>query len=639
MNDIFSERSKKRGLFVAILAIVWTAIIAFSYFRNSSEINKNVSELALTEARHNFTKDVVYRKWAAKEGGLYVEVSDYTKPNPYLDVPDRDIETKDGKKLTLVNPAYMTRLVHEFEAEGKGIKGHLTSLNPINPQNKADEWETSALKSFRKGVKEHYSLEKHDSGYVFRYMTPFILDESCMKCHAKQGYKIGDIRGGISVSVPYEKYMSSADMHNRKELTFHLAMLFLGFFGLVFYYRRSSKYERSIEQHTRNLETRNRELELYRNNLELLVKERTDELKVQNIFLRTLIDTIPHPVFVKNSKGGFTEINKAFEEHYRLNRNEIIGKTLNEISNSALIEKIYEIENNLLKNPGLITYEQEIPWNDGGLRFFKIYETTYGEIENQPEGIVGLSIDITDQKDLQIRTDEALKQEKELNEMKTNFISMVSHEFRTPLTSVLTSTDLLEMYGRTWPEDKYMQYVNSIQNSVFDMVELLNDVLTISRAERGRITLDPVEIELKKNITELVEREKQNCKNSHSVKINFDESVSNAKADPKLMNHILDNLLSNAIKFSKPGTNIYLDVSMDKEFVYFKVKDEGVGIPPEELENIFDPFFRAKNALKIPGTGLGLSVVKQYTEVHGGSISVNSKLGEGSEFSVKLKMQ
>ncbi len=135
-------------------------------------------------------------------GGVYVPVTERTVPNPYLDVPERDITTPSGRRLTLMNPAYMTREVHDLVKDTYGIYGHITSLNPIRPENAADAWETRALQAFERGEEEVSSVEDFVGEPHMRLMRPLVTEEGCLKCHAAQGYNVGDIRGGISVSVP-----------------------------------------------------------------------------------------------------------------------------------------------------------------------------------------------------------------------------------------------------------------------------------------------------------------------------------------------------------------------------------------------------------------------------------------------------
>lgn len=142
-------------------------------------------------------------------GGVYVPATENTKSNSCLEDPLRDVETIEGIKLTKVNPAYMTRMIAEFLKVDDEIKIHLTSLKLLNPSNKADEWEERALKKFEDGVPEFSSIEGENNKAVFRYMVPLVTEKSCLNCHEKQGYKEGEIRGGISISFPYNSYQVS----------------------------------------------------------------------------------------------------------------------------------------------------------------------------------------------------------------------------------------------------------------------------------------------------------------------------------------------------------------------------------------------------------------------------------------------
>ena len=158
---------------------------------------------ALAEAKALYQKDLVFRLWNSEQGGIYVPVTAKVQPNPYLaHVPGRDVATTSGLALTLVNPAYMTRMVHELGAAELGMKGHITSLKPIRPANAPDAWERGILARFDQGVREVDELVALDGQPYLRYMGALVTQERCLKCHAFQGYKVGDIRGGISVSVP-----------------------------------------------------------------------------------------------------------------------------------------------------------------------------------------------------------------------------------------------------------------------------------------------------------------------------------------------------------------------------------------------------------------------------------------------------
>ncbi len=197
-------------LFVWVLAVIWSIIVAASALWNIHQSNKRSYEMALIEAKNSYKKDIAYRRWNAMQGIVYVPTTEYTPPNPYLTVPERDVVTKDGKRLTMVNPAYMTRQVFELMQKDLGVLGHITSLNPIRPENKPDLWETRTLQLFNQGRKEFSSVEKINNKIYLRYMAPLITEKPCLKCHASQGYREGEIRGGISVSVPMDVFKAIA---------------------------------------------------------------------------------------------------------------------------------------------------------------------------------------------------------------------------------------------------------------------------------------------------------------------------------------------------------------------------------------------------------------------------------------------
>lgn len=202
------EKEKRGSLFDRLkvhswfLGLLWTACILASLLWNLYEQREKILKIALNSAHLTFEKDIIYRKWAARHGGVYVPVSEHTPPNPYLMVPNRDITLPSGLSLTLVNPAYMTRQVNQMAAELHDGRSHITSLNPIRPGNRPDPWEAAGLRSFEKGVKEVSSVEKIGDQDYMRLMHPFITEKDCLKCHAAQGYQEGDIRGGISISIP-----------------------------------------------------------------------------------------------------------------------------------------------------------------------------------------------------------------------------------------------------------------------------------------------------------------------------------------------------------------------------------------------------------------------------------------------------
>ncbi len=205
MSDFTATNSKPLllGRYTLTLLAVWTMLIGAVLAWNLVHHNSKTLEVARHHARSAFEKDLVYRRWVTEHGGLYVPATQKTPPNPLLaGVPERDITTPSGRLLTLINPAYMTRQVHELGAEQYGLRGHITSLTPLRPENGPDAWEAEALRALARGASEVTTVEQISGDPCLRLMRPVITEQRCLKCHAKQGHQVGDIRGGVSVSVP-----------------------------------------------------------------------------------------------------------------------------------------------------------------------------------------------------------------------------------------------------------------------------------------------------------------------------------------------------------------------------------------------------------------------------------------------------
>ncbi|MBW4421392.1 MAG: response regulator [Myxacorys californica WJT36-NPBG1] len=237
----------------------------------------------------------------------------------------------------------------------------------------------------------------------------------------------------------------------------------------------------------------------------------------------------------------------------------------------------------------------------------------------------------------------ALKREKELNELKSRFVSVVSHEFRNPLNAILFSTELIQRYSAQLTPEKRDVYLERIQLSVKRMNQLLTDVLTLAETEAGKLSYSPHELDVLQfcqDIVDEIQPAEQVCpiQLSHLDDLPSQPPLGLPCLDERLLRHILVNLLSNAIKYSIPGEPIDFTLSRDSKSVTFRIQDQGIGIPQADHANLFQSFYRASNAKTIPGTGLGLSIVKQCVDLHLGTISVESAEGQGTLFTVTLPL-
>jgi PAS domain S-box-containing protein len=231
----------------------------------------------------------------------------------------------------------------------------------------------------------------------------------------------------------------------------------------------------------------------------------------------------------------------------------------------------------------------------------------------------------------------ALEREKELNTLKTRFFAMASHEFRTPLSTALAAAQVLENSQDEWENtEKRLRNLYRIQDSVRNMVQLLDDILTINRAEAGNLIFNPKPLDLAEYCRHFVEEMRFNSGSQHPLIFRCDGSTTSVCLDEKLLRSILSNLLSNAIKYSPQGGVVSLTLIYQSDAVLLQVKDQGIGIPATDQARLFEPFYRGKNIKSIPGTGLGLVVVKKCVDLHQGAIQIDSTVGEGTTCLITL---
>jgi PAS domain S-box-containing protein len=291
--------------------------------------------------------------------------------------------------------------------------------------------------------------------------------------------------------------------------------------------------------------------------------------------------------------------------------------------------------------------EYRIVRSDGTIRWIRDRSFPVRDEQGRIYRIAGIAEDITSRQLAEVEMATALEQERELGELKSNFIAIASHQFRTPLTTIASSAELLERYRDRLSQEKQLTHLSRIQTAVGQMAQLLDDVLLVGKAGAGKLEFNPTPTDVVQFCQDLVEELQLSDKNQHIITFVHQGNCTKAVEgtvdllplfDEKYLRHIFDNLLSNAIKYSPHGTRVRFELTDFGDRAVFHVQDEGIGVPPEDLPRLFESFHRARNVGTIQGTGLGLAIVKQCVDLLGGELLVNSEVGKGTTFTVTLPL-
>lgn len=271
-----------------------------------------------------------------------------------------------------------------------------------------------------------------------------------------------------------------------------------------------------------------------------------------------------------------------------------------------------------------------------------IWIHTQGEVVERDDSgrarrLVGTNVNVSQRKLAEAELFAALQREKELNEMKSKFVSIASHELRTPLTNILSSAELLQHYSSTLSAEDQGKLLEAIKEAVLSMTALINDVLLIGRSGSGKLKFNPVALDLEDAVTGIVDAIRFSHGAKHQLQFKCDLAQRRRMVDEQLLRHIAINLLTNALKYSPEGSTVTVSVTEDGDEIVLTFTDQGIGIPADDLPKLFESFHRAANVGDRPGTGLGLAIVKSAAELHGGGILVTSEMGVGSTFRARIK--
>ncbi len=592
--------------FFLIGLVLWTALVgvlSVAAFYYQQDVARKFARL---EAVASFEKDLDYHHWAAGHGGIYVP------PNPYpAHVAERDIATKSGRALMLVNPTYMMRQAHEIGKERRRIQGRITSLKPLRLENAPDAWESEALKAVERGMPEISEVVTIDGSKQMRVMRPLPAEEICQKCHVHQGYEIGDILGGISTSVPMERYLAIA---KREASHFFFGLAAIWFFGVAGLVISSQGLVRSIrERGTAEDQLRERE-EQYR----VLIEHAPEGIVVFDVDADRVVEA--NPKILQMLECSKEELMQGYPKRFFAS-NQPDGLPF-EMSTAAHISRALQGE--------VVTFERIIRNVHGK----EIYcEGHLVRLPTANRRLIRVSyIDITERKRLEQETRKLQKLE-----AVGMLAGGIAHDFNNMLTGAMGYMELAKM--KTGAEAPGYRYLQQVEKVLEESRELGQRLLIFSKGG------DPIKkpVQMQALLKDAVERTLR-ANPGITCELACPDTLPLVEGDEGQIYQIIRNLLLNAQEAMPEGGRISIaceeiSVGADSQlalspgdYVRVSVTDEGDGIAEEHLGKIFDPYYTTKDNYSQRGIGLGLAICHAILKKHQGLIIAHSKPGIGMTF-------
>ncbi len=609
---------------------VWFAIVVISLLWNVYATKEEAKDLVKLHAEALFSKDKATRLWAASHGGVYVPKSERTPPNPFLEhVKERDIVTPSGKELTLMNPAYMLRQMMKDYENVYGIKGHITSDIHFREETKPDNWELKALAEFKKGVTEFLEFSEINGKLHLRFMKPLFADETCLKCHANQGYKVGDLRGGVSLSIPMDEYLKTAQKSFWLVTLSHFIFLIVGLIGIYIIFKQVNKFLATKHKYELSL-----------------VEERE--------YLKHILDSQKHIVVINNGEDildtnetffkfftqyknleEFHKEHKCVCEFFENNINGYIQKDMNGISwidyLSANQNRNHKV---LIKKDGkdyiFSIYLKHLLFEYGVRNIVVLYDITELELyQNHLEELVQIEVKKRREKEYLL-----VQQSKDLalNDLLIN----ISHHWRQPLAGVLAMIDdIEEAYKYNELDAKYIaEFKESSRKLLINLSDTITNFYSIYKVDEVKEPFSIKEafdiacsfvVEYFKSLNIKVSKEIDETLIINGNKKEFIQVILN------ILNNSKDIFIIRNIKTPIMKISVFKDIN---DIVVIEIWDNGGGLDENIKDKIFEPYFTTKH--KTSGTGLGLFIVKSVIENRFfGSVSFEN-VENGAKFILRI---
>lgn len=539
------KREAQEGFRILLLVIlVWTVLVGGSLFWNMHVAKRQTRQLVENEAKANFNKDSAIRLWATNHGGCYVPIDDKTQPNPYLShIPERDITTPSGRKLTLLNPAYLIRLMMSEYSELYGIKGRITSLKALNPINAPDEWEEKALTLFESRVQEVSEFTEMNGEPSFRYMKAFVTQKGCLRCHAQQGYKEGDIRGGIGIAIPLAPFLSIERETQKAMLMSHGLFYPIGLFVIALISRRASQ---------RRIEKRCSEEALERSEERLKLATQAAHIGIWDW------DVVKDELTWDDRMLSLYDIRREDFDGALSSWSRILSP-----EDRRLLETEIQAA---LRGEREFAAEFHISRRDGTRRFIKAQSRTIFEANGKPIRMIGTNTDITEEKLRVEQTSRSLREKETLlkeihHRVKNNMaimsslLSLQARKIQDPSAKSLFEESQQRVKSMALVHEKLYQTKNLSAIPFKDYLEsLITEISSLYRLEIPAVTTT---VEMG----------------------NIELELETAVPLGLLLNELITNACKHAFPDKRPGT-IRVHLTRNGDTFSLTVKDDGVGLPP-----------------------------------------------------------
>lgn len=659
------------------LGILWSLFIAASCYWNIADEEKVLQKIALAEANAAIGRDQLFRHWGSSHGGVYAPVTAKTAPNPYLShIPERDISTSSGKQLTLINPAYMLRQVYELaeKNEPSFSQGHLTSLKPLRPENRPDPWEEKALRAFETGSKEYSEAVQINGQPFVRLMKPFTTEKSCLKCHAIQGYKEGDIRGGLSVSIPLKPLLDAAHDRIIGLLIFNGVIWLLGL-GVTFIGARQLALNAAAQSRVEE------ELHLQTVQLEEEVAERQmaqESLQESEAHLRIVADYASNWEYWRLEDNTFLYMSPSalgvtgYSVSEFMDDHELIYRIVHPEDREMFRHHTHELG----EGGQILPADIRIITKSGDVRWLgHICQQVYTG-DGLPWGWRGSNLDITERKQMEYELFEQTEQlEEEVAERETaqqelerlnNFleervdeavielrlkdqamiqqsrlaalgemINNIAHQWRQPLNNIglIIQNVQFSFDSGTITREEMQSDVRKAMDIIMHMSRTIDDFRNFFRQDKEKRSFSINEVV--KRTLEFVSAALDN--RNVKVTIEAEEEVTtigHQNEYSQVLLIILSNASETGVERLVTEPRIFIRIFSENGRSVMCIRDNCGGIPEDIIQRIFDPYFTTRSPDK--GTGIGLYISKVIIEQNmGGSLTARN-VEEGAEFRVEV---